>query len=175
MEPAQTQQDPLTRLALEKLADIAVPPPVSWMPQTWGWALLALVAAALLLLAVWRWHRRRVANRYRREALAELTRIEQKLGDASARAEALEAMPELLKRVALAAWPRDAVASLSGGSWLAFLRKHGGDKSFPEPAAQLLDDLEYRSRQTRTAVSEDDARMFAASARRWIEGHSVSA
>ena len=175
MEPAQSQPDPLTRLALDKLADIVTPPPVSWMPQTWGWALLALVAAALLMFALWRWRGRRVANRYRREALAELTRIEQKLGDATGRAEALEAMPELLKRVALAAWPRDAVASLSGGDWLAFLRKHGGAQSFPEQAAKLLDDLEYRSRQTRASVSENDVRMFAASARRWIEGHSVSA
>ncbi|GLS29532.1 protein of unknown function [Mesorhizobium albiziae] len=175
MEPAQPQQDPLTRLALQHLADISVPPPVSWMPQTWGWAMLALVAAALLIVALWRWHRRRVSNRYRREALAELTRMERDLADNTGRAQALEAMPELLKRVALAAWPRDAVASLSGGNWLAFLRQHGGDRSFPEPAARLLDDLEYRSQETRMSVSEDDARMFAAAARRWIEGHSVSA
>lgn len=175
MEPAQSQPDPLTRLALENLADIAIPPPVSWMPQTWGWALLALVAAALLILAVWRWHRRRVANRYRREALADLARIEQALGDVAGRAQALEAMPELLKRVALAAWPRDAVASLSGADWLAFLRKHGGAQSFPGQAAKLLDDLEYHSMKTRTSVSESDALMFAASVRRWIEGHVVSA
>lgn len=174
MEPAQPP-DAATSLALQKLADIAVPPPVSWMPQTWGWAVLALVVAALAVFALMRWRRRWLANRYRREALTELTLIEQRLGDPAGRAQALSAMPELLKRVALAAWPRSAVAQLSGEAWLAFLRRHGGEQTFPERAGELLDDLEYRSAEARTGISEDDARTFAASARRWIEGHVVSA
>lgn len=174
MDPSQ-RPDAVTSLTLEKLADITTPPPVSWMPQTWGWAVLALVIAALALVALARWRRRREADRYRREALADLILIEQTLGDAAARTQALAAIPELLKRVALAAWPRKAVASLSGEHWLRFLRQHGGAQAFPAPAAQLLDDLEYRSAETRADVSEDEARMFAASARRWIEAHVVSA
>lgn len=174
MDPAQPP-DPVTSLTLQRLADITVPPPVSWMPQTWGWAALALLIATLATVAAIRWRRRWQANRYRREALAQLALIEQQLSDSARRREALTAMPELLKRVALAAWPRAAVAQLSGEEWLAFLRRHGGQDAFPEPSARLLDDLEYRSTKARTSISEGDARVFAAAARRWIEEHVVSA
>jgi hypothetical protein len=122
-----------------------------------------------------RWRRRWLANRYRRDALAELALIESNLGDAAGRAEALAAMPELLKRVALAAWPRAAVAQLSGDQWLAFLRAHGAGDAFDGSAAKLLDDLEYRPAKARDGINEEEARRFAASARRWIEGHVVSA
>lgn len=175
MEPAAQTPDPVTSLALRQLADITQPPPVSWMPQTWGWAVLALILAALALFALLRWRRHWLANRYRRDALAELALIESDLGDPAARVEALAAMPELLKRVALAAWRRPAVARLSGGEWLAFLRAHGAAGAFDGPAGRLLDDLEYRPAKTRDGISEDEARLFAASARRWIEGHVVSA
>ena len=175
MEQTIQTPDPTTRLALEKLADIVTPSPVSWMPQTWGWAAvaLALLAAAMVVIAHWR--KRWVANRYRREALESLMRLENDLGNEAMRPSALLAIPELLKRVALAAWPRETVASLSGASWLTFLRTHGGEKSFPDPISRILDDLEYRSTQAIANISEGDARRFAQSARQWIEDHVVSA
>lgn len=175
MEPAAQTPDPVTSLALRQLADITQPPPVSWMPQTWGWALVAILVAALVLLALYRWRRRWLANRYRRDALAELALIESELGDAAKRPQAVASMPELLKRVALAAWPREAVAQLSDDRWLAFLRGHGAADAFDGSAGRLLDDLEYRPAKARDDISEDEARRFAASARRWIEGHVVSA
>lgn len=175
MEPATQQPDPISRLALDQLADIVTPVPVSWWPQTWGWGLLALILLALAAFAFLRWLRRYRANRYRREALADLAQLEGRLTDAAKRADALQAIPELLKRVALAAWPRVAVASLTGKPWLAFLHEHDVGRSFDASASRLLDDLEYRSRKSLSAVSEADARAFAISARRWIEGHVVSA
>lgn len=165
--------DATTRAALQKLADIAVPPPVSWMPQTWGWAVLAAAMLALIGWLVVRGARRYAANRYRREGLSELDRIEAKLADDSERGKALAAMPELLKRVALAAWPRTEVASLSGTSWVAFLRAHGGAAGFPDNAARLLDDLEYRPHAP--PMSADEARGIVGALRNWIEGHVVSA
>lgn len=167
--------DAATRAALEKLVDIAVPAPVSWVPQTWGWAALGVMLLALAAWAIARWHKRREANRYRTEALAELDRIEAHLDDAAGRARALAEIPSLLKRVALAAWPRREVAALSGGPWVAFLREHGGGRGFPETAARLLDDAEYRPRQALGAMGPEEARAFARAARAWIEGHRVSA
>lgn len=150
--------------ALAGLADIAVPSPVSWMPQTWGWAALA---ALLLVAAAWaevRRRRRREANRYRREALAELSTVEARLrSDPSA----LAAIPPLLKRVALAAWPRSEVASLSGDAWVAFLRRQA---PLADAAARLLDDAEYR-----VALAPADAEACVRAARAWIEEHRVSA
>lgn len=174
MDDASTPMDAATRAALEKLADIVVPPPVAWTPQTWGWAALAVLLAALAGWALWRRHRRRIANRYRTEALAELAKLEAMLDDAASRALALEAMPPLVKRVALAAWPRAEVASLSGGPWVAFLRERGG-APMPDAAARLLDDVEYRSLASLRETSAADAKACAAAVRGWIEGHRVPA
>jgi len=135
---------------LQGLADIVTPLPVSWLPQTWGWAVLGVVLLILLSWILWRWRRAREANRYRREALAELEGLKDVTG-----------IPPLLKRTALAAWPREKVASLSGAQWVAFLKVSG-------PLADLLNDAEYRN----VSVPDKEAR---AAAKRWIEGHRVSA
>ena len=97
--------------ALEGLLEIGLPPPVSYAPETAGWWILlaALLLAALLL--AWRWRRSWTANRYRREALAELAALEAGPGGAAL-------LPELVKRTALAAAPREKVAALSGEKWL---------------------------------------------------------
>ena len=173
MAEAALPLDVTTRAALQKLADVSVPQPVSWMPQTWGWAVLAVAAMALLTWAIARSLRRYAANRYRREGLSELDRLEARVADDGARGEALAALPELLKRVALAAWPRTEVASLSGKSWIAFLRTHAGKTDFPDAAADWLDDLEYRSKQP--AIDAEEARKVTSTVRNWIEDHVVSA
>jgi hypothetical protein len=173
MAEASAPLDAATRAALQKLADISVPPPVSWMPQTWGWAGLAIAGLALTGWMITRGARHYAANRYRREGLSELDRIEAQFNDDSERGKALAAVPTLLKRVALAAWPRSEVAQLSGASWIAFLRAHAGKVGFPDDAAGLLDNLEYRSQQP--VVSADKARRITDAVRNWIEGHIVSA
>jgi hypothetical protein len=173
MAEAAVSLDATTRAAMQKLADISVPPPVTWMPQTWGWAVLAAAVMALLGWAITRSMRRYAANRYRREALAELERMEARLADDGERGDALAAIAELLKRVALAAWPRTEVASLSGKSWITFLRAHAGKADFPDAAARLLDDFEYRSSQP--VMNVDEAKHITSAVRDWIEGHVVSA
>jgi hypothetical protein len=163
--------DPSVRATLEKLADVATPLPVSYVPQTWGWVALALVILALAAWGLAHWLHRRDANRYRAEALAELGKIERRVGDGDAAAFA--ALPSLLKRVALASWPRARVASLSQGSWVRFLGDtERGGAAMPEPLADLLITGEYRS-LTKLAPAEADACLRAA--RHWIEAHDVSA
>src|SRR5262249_55479513 len=152
--------------ALEKLADIVTPPPPSLVPQTWGWAALAAILLALAAWAFLRWRRRRAANRYRVEALAELGRLETALGDPAGRAGALAAIPLLIKRVALAAWPRDRVASLAQSRWTAFLGS-GAAASGAEPLRRLLDDTEYRRSDELAALPDDEARACMRAARHW--------
>jgi hypothetical protein len=163
---------PAAKAALEKLSDIAVPAPVSWAPQTWGWV---AVAAALLVLAVWLVVcsiRRRIANRYRVEALADLAALEAQLDDRKRRPAALAAIPPLVKRVALAVWPRPEVAALSGQAWTEFLRGHAGRDGLPEAAAKFLWDGEYQP-ATLATMSAADARGIVGDIKRWIEGHRV--
>jgi Domain of unknown function (DUF4381) len=167
--------DPSVRAGLEKLTDIVVPPPVSFVPQTWGWVALGAIA---LFLAVWglvRWRRHREASRYRVEALAALARIERTITAGHGTAEALGAIPPLLKRVALAAWPRSRVASLAQMHWVDFLRATEGQSTLPAPLAKLVNDIEYRSAEELAAISADDARVCVKVAKHWIEAHRVSA
>ena len=83
--------------SIDQLKELALPAPVSYAPQTWGWWLLlaVLIFAALLigLRRYWQWRR----DRYRREALARLAQLRGRSDDLNA----LRELPELLKRVAL--------------------------------------------------------------------------
>jgi hypothetical protein len=160
---------------LAGLADVVAPAPVSWLPQTWGWALLAVVLIVLGAWGVMRWRRHRAANRYRVEALAALAALDAQFESAASRAQAVAEIPPLLKRTALAAWPRTDVASLTGPAWLAFLRQHSGGDPLSGPAERLVADAEYRRQDARAAMSADEARLCAAAARKWIKGHRVSA
>ncbi|WP_424931955.1 DUF4381 domain-containing protein [Amaricoccus macauensis] len=112
---------------IEQLQQPPEPPPVSMMPQTWGWAVLAALLLVAALWAAWRgwqrWHR----NAYRRAALREL----------AAAGDDPKAIATILRRAALAAWPRENVASLTGEAWLAFLGRTGRE-AIPDAAARAL-------------------------------------
>ncbi|KQV41744.1 MULTISPECIES: DUF4381 domain-containing protein [unclassified Rhizobium] len=172
MEPGNaTPLDPLTKVALESLKDIAVPKPVSWLPQTWGWALIAVlliaVVGAILVRSILMYH----ANAYRREALTLLDAIEERLKDPAQHDRALRDLAEVLKRTALGAWGRAEVATLSGAAWVSFLKTHGSGQEGHALDA-LLDDREYQSGASAGVLVTDD---ILAAARRWIRGHRVSA
>jgi hypothetical protein len=115
----------------------------------------------VLGFAAWgllRWRRHREANRYRAEALAELARIERTITQGPDPAGALAAIPPLLKRVALAAWPRSRVASLAQTRWVDFLGVTEDESTLPAALAKLLNDIEYRSGSELAAISANDAR-----------------
>jgi len=136
-----------------ELVEPAPPPPVSMMPQTWGWVGLALLLLGLGIWAFRRWQRVRRANAYRRAALSEL-----------AGAQTVAEIATLLRRTALAAYPRARVAGLAGADWLAFLAQSGG-RSFSGAAGDELLSAPYRSG---AAPASDDLK---AAVRGWITQH----
>lgn len=170
MEP-KVQLDPITQTALRSLHDIAVPPPVSWLPQTWGWAALAALLGILLLSAFLAWLRRYRRNVYRREALRLLDGIAADIRNPAHRETGVHQLMELLKRTALAAWPRSDVASLTGQAWARRLNSRKADNTF----TSLLDDLEYQDGTAIAALPDDVADQLVLKSRRWIRGHHVSA
>jgi hypothetical protein len=122
------------------LRDIHPPPPPGWWPPAPGWWLLgALLLAGLawLGLLALRAHRHR---RRRARLLAEL----QRLADGADTDPALvAAVSALLKRVALARWPREQVAALTGADWLAWLDRTGGAGAFTDGPGRVLADGPY--------------------------------
>ncbi|MGO8088842.1 DUF4381 domain-containing protein [Rhizobium leguminosarum] len=173
MEPA-AKLDPMTETALRSLHDIVVPAPVSWWPQTWGWALVAGLLAFAAFLVILRWIRRYRANAYTREALTLLEGVADRLRHPATRPDAIRELAEVLKRTALAAWPRDEVASLCGDGWVRFLDAQDEDGT-GDTLERLLDDFEYHGAEIVAGLPSNVCGDLVIAARKWIEQHHVSA
>ena len=154
---------------LEGLHGIALPEPVSWLPQTIGWYIVGAVIVVLVAWGAIVSFRRRRTNRYRRAALTELAVIEATLHDPAEHAAALSAIPVLVKRVALSFAPREAIASLTGDPWLQWLDASYGGAEFSRGAGRLLPQMAYRPRST--DVSQDEITDLVALVRHWIQQH----
>jgi Domain of unknown function (DUF4381) len=145
--------------SLNKLHDFYQPPPAAWTPQTAGWYVVFSVIGLLILWFAARTVRRWIANRYRRAALRELATV------------APQQYSTLLKRTALAAWPRDKVASLNGPAWLKFLDETSGESQFLRSPGNQIEEIGLRP-VTLSADTEQALRTLAA---KWIRRHRVQA
>jgi hypothetical protein len=147
------------------LIDIPLPREVSLWPQTWEARTAIVLLLAVVIAAMWRLIRYRRANRYRREALAELDQVGYE--GSSARAERLTRLTLLVRRTALAAFPREQVASLVGPAWLAFLDRTYRGQEFSQGVGRLLVSGPYQQ------IPPDDAELQSLSGlvRRWIKVH----
>jgi hypothetical protein len=145
--------------ALAQLHGYYQPVPPAWTPQTIGWYLLFGVVALMLLWFVIHSIHTWLANRYRREALLEL---------ATAKPYQFSA---LLKRTALAAWPREKVASLSGEPWLNFLCETASTKSFHNAPGNRIEELALCA----DSKQVEDKPALRAIAAEWIRRHRVQA
>ena len=146
--------------SLDRLHDIVTPPPAPWWPPAPAWYALGVVFGITVAVLGWRaaawWSR----NRYRRAALVELEGLEAEAG----RSESAAALAALVKRVALAAYPRERVASLSGEEWLTFLDATGGTTAFTAGPGRRLE-AGYEPGEHRA-----DPELFTL-VRRWIKDH----
>ena len=101
------------------LKEVSLPEPVSMVPETWGWWILAGVVLLWLAYFGYLLYRHWRLNRYRSLALAELATIEAQW--ARGEVGGLSGVPVLLKRTAMHALGREGVADLTGSQWLTFL------------------------------------------------------
>ncbi|ENT6815589.1 DUF4381 domain-containing protein [Vibrio vulnificus] len=72
------QHTPPSTYILRELHDVAVPESVSWLPQTVGWKVLAIIGGMALLYIGYRYTRFRWDNRYRAEALQAIVPLDPK-------------------------------------------------------------------------------------------------
>jgi hypothetical protein len=160
-----------TPSALKPLQELPLPEPVSWAPQTIGWAAVAVLLFVAVVWAGWIGWRRYKRERYRRVALAELVEIEVALNDAQCRKAALAAIPSLIKRTSLAAAPRERVAALSGDEWLAFLKRTRG--RFDERSGALLTLVSYAPAEQIASITPLEVETLVSVTRDWIQRHHV--
>ena len=136
---------------LSNLRDIVVPPEVALWPPAPGWWILLAGGIAMAAIFAGMIVARYRCNAYRRAALVALDTAD--AGDIST----------ILKRAALAAWPRAEVASLTGADWLAFLDRTARSDVFTRGAGRDLETLAFGGAGDKQAV--------LTAARRWIRRH----
>ncbi|OPH82970.1 hypothetical protein B2M20_10685 [Nitrobacter vulgaris] len=145
------------------LIDIPLPPAISLWPQTWPLRIALAVATAGLLFGLWRltywWYR----NRYRRAALTELAAIQRTWNPENPAGTSI-ALASLIRRTALAAFPRGQVASLAGQAWLAFLDRTANTRDFSEGVGRVL------AREAYQPIADDPRALFGI-IRHWIKAH----
>ena len=159
--------DTFGNYAIQGIAEVVAPEPVSWVPVTLGWRVLA---AAILLWVFYRGYRRYRAwqrDRYRRVALSELDRLRELQP-----AIALAQIARILKSTALAAFPRTEVAGLSGERWLDWLQSTTDTPVFSERSRELLIDSQYCAAPD---IDADALRLLARDCEAWIRQHRGAA
>ena len=98
--------------SLSNLRDIVVPDqPPYWPPAPGVWIALGIIVATALLIG-WHLHTARKRNAYRKAGLLLLKNVRTSYD-----------ISVIMKRVALAVFPREQVASLYGDDWAAFLHR----------------------------------------------------
>jgi len=150
--------------SLQNLNDILLPESAALWPPAPGWY---VVIAVLLVLLTWGLFRALKAWRkdtYRRQARQELVSIL-----AGGEASAIQ-IPPLLKRAALAAWPRQDVAGLNGRAWHAFLDRTAATDRFCSGAGDVLDRLSYGA-SGGYRPSQADIETLGAAAAHWLKHH----
>ncbi|CUJ94768.1 hypothetical protein RUE5091_01457 [Ruegeria denitrificans] len=140
---------------LDMLVPAPPPEPIPMTPQTWGWLGLAVILFLAIFIEIYLFQRHRQANAYRRAALTDL----QVAGDDPAK------IAEVLRRTALAAYPRAQVAGLHGEDWIKFLQQTSDKVSISQSASRLLLEAPYRICPPSGEVSH--------MARAWIKTHKV--
>ncbi len=157
-------------LTIMDLRDIAVPEPVGfWTPAPGTWVILAVLVIILAVL-IWRGVARWRSGAYRRAGLARLSQIEGQLVTPDRETVALHELSVLLKRVALAAFPRKQVAPLYGENWLRFLERTCEGCTFMTGPGHLLAVAMYAGPKVSLSNAEEGKQLVNL-ARTWIKDH----
>jgi hypothetical protein len=155
---------------LAQLRDWHLPDPIQWWPPAPGWWVsAALLLAVLLWLAGLRWRRHRRRGAAAHSALRELAALRTTVqADGDTRA-FVAAVSRLLRRFALARFPREQVAGLTGDAWLGFLDATGGGDGFRHGPGRALADLAYGGTRAGDPPPNPDA--LAELAEAWIRAN----
>jgi len=157
-----------TVYTLDDLRAISLPQPVSFRPAAGGWiiiGIIAMIAIRLLFIAVKKYR----SNAYRREGLHLLKELQ--INSNNSRSATVAAnISVILKRAALATYPREQVASLTGNEWLCFLDKTYEENKFSSKPGSLLGDTVHRKPNADSIDSRTVKDLFVI-AETWIRQH----
>lgn len=152
---------------LRGIEEIPLPEPILWWPETIGWLIVGLVLVGWSVRRALRWLRIWRRDAYRRKALRQLDALDFEDGHWC---QAAACLPALLKRVALDAYAREEVASLSGQKWLEFLSAQCDRTAICEQTGSVLLQVAYQPISEWT-FDQREALALARAVRVWIQNH----
>ena len=126
------------------LRDLHLPDAIGWWPLAPGWWVVVAILGAVLGYILLRTYRRWQFNAPRRYAMRELARYEAEYLEHRNPVMLGKELSELLRRGMLAYAPRDEVAGLTGGDWLAWLDRGMPLPYFHTEGGKSLLNLPYR-------------------------------
>jgi hypothetical protein len=156
--------------SLQNLNDIVMPAAVGWWPLASGWYWLLGLLSITFIWVAFRLGKHWIANRYRRAALRQLLLLKQAGQTEEMRESSLRQLPVLLKRTALTAYPRSAVASLSGNDWCQFLNSSLEKPVFTASMSITLGNISY-SRRDIAAIDQHTSEELIAASAQWMKHH----
>lgn len=141
---------PTATSPLQGLRDVHLPPPISlWPPAPGWWIALGLVMMGVLLcLWVLRNRRRKQSCRL---AMNELSAIKQHYDTHRDDQWLIQRLSVMVRRYALARFPRTEVAGLAGMAWLQFLDRSGRTNQFTDGIGHLLSSGPYQQQSVSAA------------------------
>jgi hypothetical protein len=129
---------------LKQLRDIHYPPAIKIWPLAVGWYVVIAFFLCALVAIFYRRFRQYKRDQLKRMVLKQIEELHEKRGMGKNISEELS---KLLKRAALARYPRHEVAGLFGEDWLLFLDKTSTTTDFSKGLGRLLLVYPYQKTQ----------------------------
>ncbi|WP_295902518.1 DUF4381 domain-containing protein [uncultured Vibrio sp.] len=161
------EHSPPSTYILRELHDITVPESISWMPQTVGWKVVAIVLVIGVFYTTYRPTLRWWNNRYRGEALAAMQAIS--IHDHSAPNQVFKVLKAVLRYI------EPINANLFGHAFLKRLDSYLPTRHLPsvtltdEAANTWMRSLESPSMR----LDEQEIKVLIEYAKHWIQHHNV--
>ena len=150
----------------DDLGPLLEPDPIPFSFSTPGWYALAVVLIISGALFLVKWVKNYNLNAYRRKAIAKVNQLKT-IDEKPKNEETLRQLLTILKIVAVQAYGRAQVASLSGENWLNFLEAKGHDTPFTQYKQAIALSIYQQKKTDQKTVDE-----ISDLTKKWIKTHA---
>lgn len=145
-----------------ELRDVHLPDPISWWPLAPGyWLLLGIILLVILLTVIFL--KERFTPNLRKQAAAELDKIEKSFQESDDATRCLSELSVLLRRAVLSQNHPISVAGLTGPAWLELLDQPLKKPEFSQGIGQILLSGPYQHH-----VESDEVSRLIQLCRKWV-------
>ena len=155
---------------LDALRDIHLPSGLPWWPLAPGWWVIIFFLLLLVSIFVFLYLRHRYEkSRFRREALQQINKLQQRYQIGESQHELLAELSQLLKTVAVTRFPEQHhIAGLKGKDWLEFLHQTQSANATIEINRNIARGLIIGPYRAVDTVAETDMSRLLVLAKEWL-------